>query len=357
MTWPPGLSGDSYQQSVDGGVAWTLAVTGNVSTATGQTPLPPVSELLPGYTTPANIPTNVTNGGNSVQVTLDGSTWITPSLPLAGGDWLYNMRLRRGIHRIRPSMSSATRACGAAQTTAPPGPVGTMPACKGWTIPPHEPRAAVSPLLGDGTYRLIIGTANGQVWVLDPAQMAWKAQAETVAAAVTPAAVQAASPLPLPTPTPSAAVTTSTTVTAGTEVTASTGVTATTALTGEAMAAPAATPGAPAEPLAGDPPDGFFRPEGSTALVWQNNLHAQQDLGWARLASPTTTGGAYQKFENGTMVCRRIPARSMSFSTTARGAHSLTRSKRAIARAIPLWHRRQASCSRFAALAASRRRP
>ena len=136
----------------------------------------------------------------------------------------------------------------------------------------HMSAAAVSPLLGDGTYRLIIGTANGQVWVLDPAQMAWKAQAETVAAAVTPAAVQAASPLPLPTPTPSAAVTTSTTVTAGTEVTASTGVTATTALTGEATAAPAATPGAPAEPLAGDPPDGFFRPEGSTALVWQNNL-------------------------------------------------------------------------------------
>ena len=33
-----GLSGDSYQQSVDGGVAWTLAVTGNVSTAVGQTP-------------------------------------------------------------------------------------------------------------------------------------------------------------------------------------------------------------------------------------------------------------------------------------------------------------------------------
>ena len=48
-----GLSGDSYQQSVDGGVTWTLAVTGNVSTAAGQTPLPPVSELLPGYTVPA----------------------------------------------------------------------------------------------------------------------------------------------------------------------------------------------------------------------------------------------------------------------------------------------------------------
>ncbi len=61
----------------------------------------------------------------------------------------------------------------------------------------------------------------------------------------------------------------------------------------------------PAEPLAGEPPAGLFRPEGSTALVWQNNLRAQQDLGWARQASPITTGGAYQQFENGTMVWRQ----------------------------------------------------
>ena len=300
-----GLSGDSYQQSVDGGVAWTLAVTGNVSTAAGQTPLPPVSELLPGYTTPANIPTNITNGGNSVQVTLDGSTWITPSLPLAGGDWLYNIAAAPG-YPSDPTLyvfgnQSMWRSTDNGATWAS----WDDARLQGLDYTSHMSAAAVSPLLGDGTYRLIIGTANGQVWVLDPAQMAWKAQAETVAAAVTPAAVQAASPLPLPTPTPPAAVTTSTTVTAGTEVTASTGVTATTALTGEATAAPAATPGAPAEPLAGDPPDGFFRPEGSTALVWQNNLRAQQDLGWARLASPTTTGGAYQKFENGTMVWRQ----------------------------------------------------
>ena len=73
----------------------------------------------------------------------------------------------------------------------------------------HMSAAAVSPLLGDGTYRLIIGTANGQIWVLDPAQMVWKAQPEEAAdaASVTPAAVQAASPLPLPTPTPATAAT------------------------------------------------------------------------------------------------------------------------------------------------------
>ncbi len=300
-----GLSGDSYQQSLDGGVSWTLAVTGNVSTAAGQTALPPVSELLPGYTAPANQPTNITNGGSSVQVTLDGSTWITPSLPLAQGDWLYNIAAAPG-YPSDPTLyvfgnQSLWRSTDNGATWAS----WDDARLQGLDYTSQMSAAAVSPQLGDGTYRLIIGTANGQVWVLDPAQMEWKAQAETVTAAVTPAAVQAASPLPLPTPTPPAAVTPSTTVTAGTEVTASTGVTATAELTGETAAAPSPTPSAPAEPLAGDPPAGFFRPEGSTALVWQNNLRAQQDLGWARQANPTTTGGAYQQFENGTMVWRQ----------------------------------------------------
>ena len=47
------VSGESYQQSTDGGLSWTVVATGNYSTAAGTVPLPPVGELLPGGAPPA----------------------------------------------------------------------------------------------------------------------------------------------------------------------------------------------------------------------------------------------------------------------------------------------------------------
>jgi hypothetical protein len=138
--------------------------------------------------------------------------------------------------------------------------------------------------------------------VRDPAQMRWNRPDEAVPA------VQAASPLATPAPaettTPAAALPTAT---PGRPVTAGTGVTTTGVTTTSTGSSPtpvvAAT--AVAEALAGEPPAGYFRPEGSTGLIWENNLRAQRDLGWARQANPSTIGGAYQRFENGTMVWRQ----------------------------------------------------
>jgi hypothetical protein len=58
------------------------------------------------------------------------------------------------------------------------------------------------------------------------------------------------------------------------------------------------------EPLTGDPPQGLFRPEGSFAIIWERTPRIQQDLGWARQAGPSTTSGALQRFDGGTMLWR-----------------------------------------------------
>jgi serine/threonine-protein kinase len=168
--------------------------------------------------------------------------------------------------------------------------------------------AAVSGTLADGSYRLVIGTANGQVWVLDPTQLTWEpASAGTqppspLAAATPDAAVGVVSPLPtataLPSPTATSVGATGT-ITAGTITTGATPGT----VTPEAVT-PEGTPAPAAEPLTGEPPEGLFRPEGSTSPIWQNNPRAQQDLGWARQATANTVNGAYQRFDNGAMLWR-----------------------------------------------------
>lgn len=293
-----GLSGDSYQQSLDGGVTWTMVVTGNVSTAAGQTPMPPVSELLPGFTAQSSQPANISTSGDSVQVMLDGSNWVTASIDLPEGDMLYDLLTAPGYPSV-PTLfvfgnQSLWRSDDGATWSS-----WEDSRLDGLNYTNHLTAAAVSPSLGDGTYRLIVGTANGQILVLDPGEMKWNHKQE--AAPASTAAVRAASPLATPpavqATTPAAGLPTATpTVPAPslTELTTST----------ETSATPVPTATIPAEALAGEPPAGYFRPEGSTALVWQNNLRAQQDLGWARQSNPSTIGGAYQRFENGTMVWR-----------------------------------------------------
>jgi hypothetical protein len=292
-----GLSGDSYQQSLDGGVTWTLVVTGNVSSAGGQTPMPPVSELLPGYPAHARQPANASNRGDSVQVTLDGTDWVTASLDLPEGDWLYDLLTAPGYPSDPTVFVFGNQSLWRSDDNGATWSSWDDPRLAGLDYTNHMSAAAISPLLGDESYRLVVGTGDGQIWVLDPAQMRWNLPDGAVPAA------QAASPLATPAPgettVPAPALPTAT---PGTPVTAGTGVTTTS--TGSSPT-PVVTATAAAEALAGEPPTGYFRPEGSTGLIWENNLRAQRDLGWARQASPSTIGGAYQRFENGTMVWRQ----------------------------------------------------
>ena len=71
------IGGDSYQQSTDGGLSWTLVVTGNYASPAGEVPLPPVSELLPGAEAAAALPVRMGPFGDSLEFTLDNSSWQT----------------------------------------------------------------------------------------------------------------------------------------------------------------------------------------------------------------------------------------------------------------------------------------
>ena len=158
-------------------MSWTLAVTGNVSTAAGETPLPPVSEVLPGYPAPANRPANITTGGSSVQVTLDGNTWHTPTMQLAQRDRLFKVAAAPNypsdpaiyvFGKLSLWRSTDNGATWARWDDA---------RLQGLDYTSHMSAAAVSPLLADGTYRLLVGTANGQVWAMDPAR--WRGRPQT----------------------------------------------------------------------------------------------------------------------------------------------------------------------------------
>jgi hypothetical protein len=313
-----GQSGDSYQQSTDGGLTWTLVATGSLTSATNA--LPPISELLPGYAAPPALPVRLGDLRNSLQVTLDGSDWITVPLTLPEQEWFYAV-LPGPRYPDDPTLYafghlSLWRSTdnGATWSAWEEG------ALNGLDYTNQMSTASVSPVAADRGHRLFIGTADGEVWMLDPAQMTWGESvavpgANAAVAQATPASTPTVAPtttltaaaVALPTPTVSVAATTTTAV-AETTVTPA----ATAALTGTAAAspAPAETPAATptpvitAEPLAGDPPAGLFRPEGSLGVIWGANPRIQQDLGWARQATPSAVAGAFQHFEHGVMVWR-----------------------------------------------------
>jgi hypothetical protein len=315
-----GESGDSYQQSTDSGLSWTLVATGSL-TSSGPDALPPISELVPGYAPAAALPARFTDLHNGLQVTLDGARWITVPLALPEGEWFYDLQ-PNPRYPDDPTLYafghlSLWRSSdnGATWSAWDDGRLNGLD----YTNQMHT--AAVSPVAADGGYRLFVGTSNGQVWMLDPEHMTWGVpvaagpQAAAPAVQPTSTAATAATPVPAASPSPVSALPTPTpalTVTA--QMASEEEITSTLAVTPSGMAtAPVSvastpdwtpTPVVTAEPLAGDPPEGLFRPQGSLGIVWEANPRIQQDLGWARQATPNVVGGAYQQFDNGVMAWR-----------------------------------------------------
>lgn len=276
------VSGTSYQQSTDGGLSWTLVVTGGYSTAQGQVPLPPVSELLPGGPSGPVVGPRLDDDRRNVFYTPDGSTWLTATVTPAVGDLLLAML-------PSPDYASDATAYAVSQSTI----WRTLDGGATWTQWQDERfaapddftnkirSAAITPVLAGGGYRIFVGTGGGAVIALDPAAMAWEETPATVveapAAAVEPS-VQSA----LPTPTPGA------------------------------LEAPIA------EALTGEPPDGLYRPEGDLALLWNDNERMQQDLGWATEVMPTTSPAAIERFDNGVMIWVQETGRIYAFLNDGR---------------------------------------
>ncbi|HHY53869.1 MAG TPA: hypothetical protein GYA08_00395 [Chloroflexi bacterium] len=264
-----GVSGVSYQQSTDGGLSWTLVVTGGYSTAAGEVPLPPVSELLPGATPVVAPVIEQDYATNQVRLSIDGGAWLTTSITTTPGELLLGVFPAPGYPADptlyiagnaalwRSSDGGATWALWQDARFADPNDldnkIGTL---------------AVSPLLADGGYRLFIGTRTGEVIQLDPATLTWTplAALPAIPAVAVPVA------LPLPTPTPAATA-----------------------------------------PLTGEPPAGFYRPSGDLALRWESDMRVQQALGWATAPEAISSPAAIQRFDNGVMIWVQATGRIYAF--------------------------------------------
>lgn len=253
-----GVQGRAYQRSADGGLSWTVAVTGGYDSPAGEVPLPPIADVLPGAG-PADLPVRVEDFGSSLSFTVDGATWQTATVQLEERD--------RFIAVLPAPDDPARTLYAVANFSVWRTPDGGL-TWESWDEPQlaaaefgAELRStAVSPVLADGSYRLFLGAADGQFRSLEPATLAWRK-----------------SEPPTPTPTPALAQPTS------------------------APAASAGTPVPQPEPLTGEPPAGRFRPDGSFALMWENTPRLQQDLGWALAAGAETGPAAYQRFDRGIM--------------------------------------------------------
>jgi len=162
--------------------------------------------------------------------------------------------------------------------------------------------AALSPVLNDDTYRILIGTQAGEIWQEDPATLRWvEADAELSQGTTLP--TPDGTPAPVATATLAGAAATSTPV-------ISTSVDSTPVISTPAGSTPTTDHRPPAteatdtpsplvpSPLTPVPPTGLW---GSR---WAASTELQQALGLALSAEPAGIPAAYQFFEKGTMVWR-----------------------------------------------------
>ncbi|MBK8051203.1 MAG: hypothetical protein IPK16_31325 [Anaerolineales bacterium] len=258
-----GASGVAIQQSTDGGLHWQPVITDTQVTVYDTVPAA-VASILPGYNAPLELPVRIGGYGNLLEYTFDGADWITTTVAAEEGDLITGL-FTVPTYPDNPTIYAFShralwRTTDGGQTWAR----WADPRLDNLTFEQEMTAIAVSPVLADSRYQLFIAFRTGEIWVIDPARMAWN---ELPGA--TPAPVADAAP------------------------------TETTEPEGAADTAPPATNADTAEP-----PTGFFRPGGIFGLMWAREPKVQTDLGWATQENAIAAAGAVQRFENGVMVWR-----------------------------------------------------
>lgn len=277
----PSESGYSLQRSTDGGLNWTRVIT-----AESQDLLPAPSVYLP-ITVTADLPVRKEYWFEPIQIRIDSTHWTSATADL-GKDEAARTVLQAPAGSVMPDLFVVTEV----------GLYRTQDDGRTWarwtdarlaalTGEDGISAAAVTPLLAGGGYRLLLGTAYGAIWEIEPDATTW----EAVIAA------------PLPTPEAAQAA-----------------ATATATLSAQTVATPTASAAAPPEqeppvaqtatltpviaPLVGEPPAGLFRPGGIFGPTWQADGALQQAMGFARSEQPNSVAAAYQYFQNGAMIWR-----------------------------------------------------
>ena len=246
----PFESGYAMQRSTDGGLGWTRVIT-----ADSPETLPAASVYLPPASS-AELPVRKDTWYGPIEVRIDSTRWTTATNAIGQDDIL------RGI------LSSPEGAGQAAIFVATDGGLyRTLDDGATWSRLAESEAgsgatmaAAITPLMGDGSYRLLLATADGELLQMDPNTVTWKEIVETTA------------------PAPSA--------------------------TAESAQTDREVEPTPSSGLSGEPPAGLYRPTGIFGPRWEGDGALQESMGYARSEQPNSVAAAYQYFEHGVMVWR-----------------------------------------------------
>lgn len=253
----PWEAGTSIHRSTDSGLNWSLAITSTTEISPALR-----RELIPGIAAAPLVPVRSADYGRGIERSVDGgATWEPVELDRPDGATILSITPVPGddegaiyvlgaynLWRLRNNGALAER--------------WDDERLANRTFTNTLTSLAVSPPLADGGHQLLVGTYAGEFWRLDPAGLNWEPMVGAGSTVTTPVA-PAAGPSPTPQP---------------------------------------LSPLPP--PLTGEPPDGFFRPVGTFAGVWESNEDLQRRLGWAKSEQAAPVDAAYQTFEQGVMIWR-----------------------------------------------------
>ena len=251
----PWQSGRAIYASADGGLSWRLALT-----STGTLTDDPFAATWNELTAAPTLPVRFTPYADALEVRQDGA-WRSVDLGLAEGDYLYDV-VAAPNYPVDPAIYVRTRLT--IYRTDDDG-----QSWRRWDDARLAGRdytndlSALAVGRGAAGHVVFVGTTNGELWRIAGEDLTLTPVDVTVLPEPTSVPTPTATPIPTPSPIP-------------------------------------ATP----QPLTGEPPAGFFRPEGPLGDWWAADADLQARLGWALSKTSEPVSMAQQAFTTGVMIWR-----------------------------------------------------